>query len=81
MRAVVFRVLAGLLTALFAAYLVFGDTAQMSLRQLVAAWAIAIGFGLYAALGNDIGELLIWRMFGRSDLNGQKRRPHSDKSN
>jgi len=60
MRAIVFRILAGLLAIAFGMLLAFGDTSKMSLRQFWGTAVIAIGFGLYAALGSDLGERFLW---------------------
>jgi hypothetical protein len=78
MRKVVFRVLAGLLAVAFGALLTFGDTSKMSLRELVGTGAILAGFGLYALLGSDLGERLIWVAFGGRDA-GSGVQPSADK--
>ena len=62
-----FRVLAGLLAVAFGALLAFGDTSKMSLREVFGIGAIGAGFGLYALLGSDLGERLIWVAFGGRD--------------
>ncbi len=67
MHGVVFRMLAGLLAVAFAALLTLGDTSKMSLREMFGIGAIGVGFGLYAMLGSDLGERLMWVVFGGSD--------------
>ncbi len=67
MRGIVFRVLAGLLAAGFGALLAFGNTTKMSLREVFGIGVIGAGFGLYALLGSDRGERLIWVVFGGGD--------------
>ena len=58
MRTAVFRTLAGLLAVLLAAFLVFGDVGGWRARKLVGAWAVTIGFALFAAVGARGEELL-----------------------
>ncbi|QJW93783.1 hypothetical protein [Frigoriglobus tundricola] len=70
MRGAVFRVLAGLLAVAFGSLLAFGDTSKLSLKELFGIGAIGAGFGLYALLGSDLGERLIWVAFGGRDPRG-----------
>lgn len=74
MRAVTFRVLAGLLAAAFGSLLAFGDTSKMSLREVVGIVVIGAGFGLHALLGSALGERLIWLAFGGRD-SGSRSQP------
>jgi hypothetical protein len=78
-RAVIFRVLAGLIALAFAALLLFGDTSKMSLRQMFGVGAVAVGFGLYSVLGSDLGERLIGVVGGGRDPASQKQLPENDK--
>ena len=64
MRTIVFRVLAGLLALAFGLVLAFGDLPDPSWRKSFAVAVLGIGFGLYALLGTDSGERLVWRAFG-----------------
>ncbi len=75
MRTVVYRLLAGLLAVTFLAFLVFGDTSKMSLQMMIAIGVIGTGFGLYALLGTDFGERLIWKFFGCSNPDRDWRPP------
>ncbi len=67
MRAVTFRVLAGLFAAGFGSLLAFGDTSKMSLREVFGIVVIGAGFGLHALHGSDLGERFIWLAFGGRD--------------
>ncbi len=67
MRGVIFRVLAGLLAAAFAVLLLFGDTTKMGWQEVWGIGAVAIGFGLYAVLGSDLGERFMVIATGGSD--------------
>jgi hypothetical protein len=75
MRTVVYRVLAGFLAVVFLAFLVFGDTSKMSLQMMIGTCVIGTGFGLYASLGTDLGERLIWKFFGGSNPDRDRRPP------
>ena len=54
-RPTVFRILAGVLAVVFAAFLALADTSGLSLWQVFGMWGLAFGFGLHA-LGSDLGE-------------------------
>jgi hypothetical protein len=70
-RATVFRTLAGVLAVLFIVVLGFGNLEEWSLRQRAGCWIMAIGFGLYAALGAD-AERLLALMLGFRDQRAQE---------
>lgn len=72
MRETVFRVLAGLLALMFSVFLFFGDTAKMNWLQLYGSGAVALGFGMFAVLGSDIGERFIIIATGGSDPASRK---------
>jgi hypothetical protein len=63
MRAVVFRVLAGLLAVGFAFVLTAGKPPQ-GLRDLVMMWGIALMFALYSLFGPAPAEWVLMALFG-----------------
>ena len=53
MRKIVFRVLAGLLSAGFLALILFGDTANRTPREKWGGIAVGVAFGLFALFGSE----------------------------
>jgi uncharacterized paraquat-inducible protein A len=79
LQTIVFRVLAGLLALGFGAFLVFGDTSKMSLRQVVGGCVIAVAFGLYSLLGPEVGERFLAYMIGIRNPDGSEKSPGNSK--
>jgi hypothetical protein len=58
-RGLVFRILAGLLSLLFAAVLIFADLGDISLVRKIIFWMVTIAFGVYAVFGSESGALRV----------------------
>jgi hypothetical protein len=65
MRTFVFRFLAGLLAVLFGWFLTMGHHADLSLRKLVAFWAICLLFGIFALFGPASAERFLGIFTGK----------------
>jgi hypothetical protein len=76
LRNTIFRILAGLLAATFAAVLLFSDNLEMSLARRVTAWVLTFAFAAFSILGNDIAAsklLTSWFGFGQSVGDDQRK--------
>jgi hypothetical protein len=78
-RAIVFRVLAGLLAVAFGALLAFGDTFKMSLREVVGIGIIAVAFALYSILGTEVGERFLSYTMGFRNPDSSEKPPENNK--